>query len=105
MGKYLRTGWRDVSPELQQFIYSGLQVKGRKYAETEFKNLSELLDERGSSVLKRIESLSEDIMWSVCDVEFTHSLILWHVATEVVFYDDDHRWEVQGSPHSLKGAK
>ncbi|TYI38546.1 hypothetical protein ES332_A02G035900v1 [Gossypium tomentosum] len=92
MGKYLRTGWRDVSPELQQFIYSGLQVKGRKYAETEFKNLSELLDERGSSVLKRIESLSEDIMWSVCDVEFTHSLILWHVATEVVFYDDDHRY-------------
>ncbi|KAK8365200.1 hypothetical protein V6Z11_A02G037700 [Gossypium hirsutum] len=92
MGKYLRTGWRDVSPELQQFIYSGLQVKGRKYAETMFKNLSELLDERGSSVLKRIESFSEDIMWSVCDVEFTHSLILWHVATEVVFYDDDHRY-------------
>nr|KJB28279.1 hypothetical protein B456_005G040000 [Gossypium raimondii] len=91
MGKYIRTGWRDVTPELQQFIYSGLQEKRKKYAETEFKNLSELLHDRGSSVLKGMEGSSEDILWSVCEVEFTHSLLLWHVATEVVFHDDNHR--------------
>ncbi|TYI38545.1 hypothetical protein ES332_A02G035800v1 [Gossypium tomentosum] len=92
LGKYLHTGWKDVSPELQQFIYSSLQEKRKKYAKTEFKNLSELLDERGSSVLKGMGGSSEDILWSVCEVEFTHSLLLWHVATEVVYHDDDHRY-------------
>ncbi|MBA0647572.1 hypothetical protein Goklo_015418 [Gossypium klotzschianum] len=99
MGKYLKTGWRDVSPELQQFIYSGLQEKRKKYADTEFTNLSELLDERGSSVLKGMGELSGDIMWSVCEVEFTHSIILWHVATEVVFFDDNHRYRAVLDPY------
>ncbi|KAB2039864.1 hypothetical protein ES319_D02G040400v1 [Gossypium barbadense] len=92
MGKYLHTGWKEVSFELKQFIYSGLQEKRKKYAETEFKNLSELLDDRGSSVLKGMGGSSEDILWSVREVEFTHSLLLWHVATEVVFHDDNHRY-------------
>ncbi|KAL1111224.1 hypothetical protein V6Z11_D02G044500 [Gossypium hirsutum] len=90
MGKYLHTGWKDVSPELQQFIYS----------EIEFKNLSELLDERGSSVFKGMGGSSDDILWSVCEVEFTHSLLLWHVATEVVFHDDNYRYRaVQLEPY------
>ncbi|TYI92114.1 hypothetical protein E1A91_D02G044800v1 [Gossypium mustelinum] len=92
MGKYLHTGWKEVSFELKQFIYSGLQEKRKKYAETEFKNLSELLDDRGSSVLKGMGGSSEDNLWSVREVEFTHSLLLWHVATEVVFHDDNHRY-------------
>ncbi|KAK8308247.1 hypothetical protein V6Z11_D02G044600 [Gossypium hirsutum] len=92
MGKYLHTGWKEVSFELKQFIYSGLQEKRKKYAETEFKNLSELLDDRGSSVLKGMGGSSEDILWSVREVEFTHSLLLWHFATEVVFHDDNHRY-------------
>ncbi|MFQ6628228.1 hypothetical protein Gotur_007930 [Gossypium turneri] len=91
-GKYLQTGWKEVSSELKQFIYSGLQEKRKKYADTKFTNLSELLDERGSSVLKGMGGSSEDILWSVCEVEFTHSLLLWHVATEVVFHDDNHRY-------------
>ncbi|MFQ6628229.1 hypothetical protein Gotur_007930, partial [Gossypium turneri] len=100
MGKYLHTGWKDVSPELKQFIYSGLQEKRKKYAETEFKNLSDLLDERGSSVLEGMGGSSKDILWSVCEVEFTHSLLLWHVATEVVFHDDNHRYRaVQLEPY------
>ncbi|KAH1096278.1 hypothetical protein J1N35_013199 [Gossypium stocksii] len=99
MGKYLRTRWRDVSPELQQFIYSGLQEKRKKYAETEFKNLSQLLDERGSSVPKGMGDEDGDILWSICGVEFTHSLILWHVATEVVFYDDNHRYRAVLDPY------
>ncbi|TYI92112.1 hypothetical protein E1A91_D02G044600v1 [Gossypium mustelinum] len=100
MGKYLHTGWKDVSPELQQFIYSGLQEKQKKNAEIEFKNLSELLDERGSSVFKGMGGSSDDILWSVCEVEFTHSLLLWHVATEVVFHDDNYRYRaVQLEPY------
>ncbi|MFQ6628234.1 hypothetical protein Gotur_007932 [Gossypium turneri] len=99
MRKHIRTGWRDVTPELQQFIYSGLQEKRKKYADTNFTNLSELLDERGSSVLNGIGELSGDIMWSVCEVEFTHSVILWHVATEVVFHDDNHRYRAVLDPY------
>nr|KJB28277.1 hypothetical protein B456_005G039800 [Gossypium raimondii] len=71
-GKYLQTGWKEVK--------------------TDFKNLSELLDDRGSSVLKGMGGSFEDILWSVCEVEFTHSLLLWHVATEVVFHDDNHQY-------------
>ncbi|KAH1066509.1 hypothetical protein J1N35_031496 [Gossypium stocksii] len=90
--KYLHTSWKDVDLELQKIIYSHFQEKRRKYKEKsfEYKELLELLDERGRIPLLH-NNVDDDLGWSVSDVEFTHSLLLWHIATDVV-YNDDHHW-------------
>ncbi|PPR97693.1 hypothetical protein GOBAR_AA22992 [Gossypium barbadense] len=64
--KYLHTSWKD------------------------YKELLELLDERGRIPLLQ-NNVDDDLGWSVSDVEITHSLLLWHIATDVV-YNDDHHW-------------
>ncbi|KAB2081436.1 hypothetical protein ES319_A05G132200v1 [Gossypium barbadense] len=90
--KYLHTSWKDVDLELQQIIYSHFQKKRKKYKEKnfEYKELLELLDERGRIPLLQ-NNVDDDLGWSVSDVEITHSLLLWHIATDVV-YNDDHHW-------------
>ncbi|KAK8678804.1 hypothetical protein V6N13_144286 [Hibiscus sabdariffa] len=67
-----------------------------KYLQTTWKEfkytvLSELLNERGLKVLEHAE-IDQDFGWSVSKVEFTHSLLLWHIATEVVYNDDHQRF-------------
>ncbi|MBA0691073.1 hypothetical protein Goari_008721, partial [Gossypium aridum] len=90
--KYLHTGWKDVDLELQKIIYTHFKEKRRKYKEKQFeyKELLELLEERGRIPLIQ-NNVDADLGWSVSDVEFTHSLLLWHIATDVV-YNDDHHW-------------
>ncbi|TYH70743.1 hypothetical protein ES332_D05G137500v1 [Gossypium tomentosum] len=90
--KYLHTSWKDVDLELQKIIYTHFKEKRRKYKEKQFeyKELLELLEERGRIPLIQ-NNVDADLGWSVSDVEFTHSLLLWHIATDVV-YNDDHHW-------------
>ncbi|MBA0658572.1 hypothetical protein Goklo_010769 [Gossypium klotzschianum] len=90
--KYLHTSWKDVDLELQKIIYTHFKEKRRKYKEKQFeyKELLELLEERGRIPLIQ-NNIDADLGWSVSDVEFTHSLLLWHIATDVV-YNDDHHW-------------
>ncbi|MBA0745383.1 hypothetical protein Gogos_007960 [Gossypium gossypioides] len=90
--KYLHTSWKDVDLELQTIIYTHFKEKRRKYKEKQFeyKELLELLEERGRIPLLQ-NRVDADLGWSVSDVEFTHSLLLWHIATDVV-YNDDHHW-------------
>ncbi|XP_022714548.1 uncharacterized protein LOC111274182 [Durio zibethinus] len=87
--KYFRTSWMDVNPDLQEIIYSHLIEKQRKYKEEnfDFEVLTKLLDERGYSALK---GKTDDIIWSVSDAEFTHGVLLWHIATDLVYHDDHH---------------
>ncbi|XVF27052.1 hypothetical protein REPUB_Repub14bG0073200 [Reevesia pubescens] len=91
--KYFHTNWKDVNPDLKDIIYSHLLEKRKKYKQKNFsfKYLSELLDERGSNVLKEKGS-APDFGWTVSEVEFSHSLLLWHIATELVFHDDHQRF-------------
>ncbi|GMI82053.1 hypothetical protein HRI_001874600 [Hibiscus trionum] len=92
-GKYLQTSWKGVSVDLKEIIYDHLHEKRREYKKSGFQytTLSELLDKRGSDVLKPA-GLEEDCGWSVSQVEFTHSLLLWHIATEVVYKNDHQRF-------------
>ncbi|XWS18817.1 hypothetical protein CRYUN_Cryun32bG0077600 [Craigia yunnanensis] len=87
--KYFYTSWKDVNPELKGIIYSHLQEKRRKYekANFSFEYLSELLDERGYNVIEENRH-APDIGYSVSEPEFTHSLLLWHIATDLVMHDD-----------------
>ncbi|XVE88626.1 hypothetical protein DITRI_Ditri19aG0084800 [Diplodiscus trichospermus] len=92
--KYFHTSWNEVNPDLKEKIYSHLLEKRKTYQEklesesernSPFKVLSDILDERGFNVLKDYE---KDIGWSVYEAEFTHSLLLWHIATDLVMHDD-----------------
>ncbi|XP_022714547.1 uncharacterized protein LOC111274181 [Durio zibethinus] len=99
--KYFRTSWEDVNPDLQNFIYSRLLQKRQKYRENgfDFKYLSELLDERGYNVLAEHNKLP-DTYWSVSEAEFTHSVLLWHIATDIVYSDDHHSFRAGNlGPH------
>ncbi|XWS12144.1 hypothetical protein CRYUN_Cryun37aG0064700 [Craigia yunnanensis] len=102
--KYFHTSWKDVTPDLKDIIYSHLQAKRKKYKANHFtfKYLSDLLDERGLNLLKEIDKpATRDLGWSVSDAEFTHSLLLWHIATDLVFQDDHQRFRAGNlGPHS-----
>ncbi|XWS16165.1 hypothetical protein CRYUN_Cryun34aG0061800 [Craigia yunnanensis] len=94
LGKSSHTSLKDVNPDLKKSIYFHLLEKRYKYEDSNFsfKCLSELLDDRGYNALKDTEYL-HDFAWTVSEVEFTHSLLLWHIATDLVFYDDDQSFQ------------
>ncbi|XWS12145.1 hypothetical protein CRYUN_Cryun37aG0064800 [Craigia yunnanensis] len=99
--KYFHTSWKDVNLDLKVIIYSHLLEKRKKYHDTGFYSLclSDLLDERGSNVLKE-RGVTADLGWSVSGAEFTHSLLLWHIATNLVFKDDHQRYRAGNlGPH------
>ncbi|XP_022751551.1 uncharacterized protein LOC111300155 [Durio zibethinus] len=92
VGKYRHTTWKDVSLDLKSFIYTHLLEKWNKYKQKgfDFKYMLQLLNERGHEVLVE-KGLEEDFGWSIGGVEFTHSLLVWHVATDLTFRDDHHK--------------
>ncbi|KAK3220314.1 hypothetical protein Dsin_014284 [Dipteronia sinensis] len=47
----------------------------------------ELLAQRGDYVLEKWKLLDE-FSWCTVDVEFDHSLLLWHIATSICYYND-----------------
>ena len=55
------------------------------------RDLKKLLKHRGDYVItKKGDSISRKLGWSVVDVEFDHSILLWHIATDLFsYYDDD----------------
>ncbi|XVF27088.1 hypothetical protein REPUB_Repub14bG0076400 [Reevesia pubescens] len=89
--------WIDVDLELKVFIYSYLKEKRKKYKvlEFDFKSFSYLLNEGAYELLKG-KNLEGEVGWSLKDLEFTHSLLLWHIATDVLYYDQRRRYP-QGS--------
>ncbi|XP_031247732.1 uncharacterized protein LOC116105441 [Pistacia vera] len=49
---------------------------------------------RGDNVLNRSERL-KDFLWTIHNVEFDHSLIIWHIATDISYYNDFGRGELK----------
>ncbi|XVE78633.1 hypothetical protein DITRI_Ditri13aG0161900 [Diplodiscus trichospermus] len=96
--KYFHTSWKDVIPGLKEIIYSHLLEKRKKYEEAEFSfdGLSGILDDSGYKVLLQKGYVKDfdwsDINWSVFEVEFTHRLLIWHIATDLVLYDDHRKY-------------
>ncbi|XVE88608.1 hypothetical protein DITRI_Ditri19aG0083000 [Diplodiscus trichospermus] len=87
-------GWFDIDLELKDFIYSYLKEKRKQYAEKmkfDFKSLPGLLNEGAYEFLKTIK-LQDEVGWSLKDLEFTHSLLLWHIATDILYYDQRRRY-------------
>ncbi|XP_034679994.1 uncharacterized protein LOC117910048 [Vitis riparia] len=52
------------------------------------RDLRSLLKHRGDYVITK-RGFIETLGWSIVDVEFDHSILLWHVATDLCSYSDD----------------
>ncbi|XVE78634.1 hypothetical protein DITRI_Ditri13aG0162000 [Diplodiscus trichospermus] len=82
---YFHTSSKDVNHDLKEIIYSHLLEKRKKYQD------NGILNERGRTVLYEKRYLA-DTDWSISEVEFTHSLLLWHIATDLALYDDRRKF-------------
>ncbi|OMO70662.1 hypothetical protein CCACVL1_18718 [Corchorus capsularis] len=85
--------WINVDLELKDFIFGYLKEKRRQYKEKqfEFKSLTYLINAGAYELLRR-KQIHEEVGWSLKDLEFTHSLILWHIATDILYYDQKRRY-------------
>ncbi|XP_022714549.1 uncharacterized protein LOC111274183 [Durio zibethinus] len=86
--------WMDVDLELKNFIYLNLKEKRTQYEKKEFdfKSLPSLLNEGAYELVLNRRELHEKVGWSLKDLEFTHSLLLWHIATDILYYDQRRRY-------------
>ncbi|KAK6264301.1 hypothetical protein SCA6_019735 [Theobroma cacao] len=91
----VRPTWALVDPGLKELILSRLQKKRKKYDNGKFKFscLSNLVQKGASDVLKdKGIEIYEELHWSLTKVEFTHSLLLWHIATDILFHYHKRRY-------------
>ena len=84
--RYWYMTWEKVD-DMEEPIYSFLLEMTNDVR----RDLKKLLKHRGDYVItKKGDSISRKLGWSVVDVEFDHSILLWHIATDLFsYYDDD----------------
>ncbi|OMO79387.1 hypothetical protein CCACVL1_13706 [Corchorus capsularis] len=94
LAKYLYITWQDVDTKLKELIFQQLKKKSETIQGDDFKvNLCRtLLSHRGDNALKEMKC-DEQFEWSTVGVEFDHSLLLWHIATEICYYEDTKRFK------------
>ncbi|KAL9398037.1 hypothetical protein Peur_006998 [Populus x canadensis] len=79
----------DVDEVLKELIFEQAKDKRSRYDPDtiDFLTLLKLLEERGNNALQRYDCFDK-LGWSVTHVEFSRSLLIWHVATLVCYIDD-----------------
>ncbi|KAJ6970898.1 hypothetical protein NC653_035238 [Populus alba x Populus x berolinensis] len=87
MMRQMHVNRKDLSVGLQGLIFEHLRKKAQKIKE-DFnvfdKNLrSKIIGQRGDGVLER-----EDYKWCTTEVEFSRSILVWHLATEICYLGD-----------------
>ncbi|KAJ6912286.1 hypothetical protein NC651_014854 [Populus alba x Populus x berolinensis] len=99
--KHFMRKWKIPSPvsinkDLKALIFQQVMDKRSRYERlrydpdtSDFLILLELLEERGYNALK--SKCCHKLGWSVTDVEFSHSLLTWHIATHVCYIDDSRK--------------
>ncbi|XP_073265999.1 uncharacterized protein [Populus alba] len=97
--KYFPGTWNfhsreDVDKDLKELIFKQVKDKSRSRYDPDtnddFPVLLKLLEERGCSVLQS-KGCFRELGWSVTRVEFSHSLLTWHIATHVCYIDDSKK--------------
>ncbi|KAH7565571.1 hypothetical protein JRO89_XS09G0229000 [Xanthoceras sorbifolium] len=88
--KYLYLTWEDVNVDVKNTIYRQLlnksnEIKGDRFS---VESCKKILAHRGDNVLEKRNGLLDQFRWSISDVEFDHSLLLWHIATDLCYYSD-----------------
>ncbi|QHO06820.1 uncharacterized protein DS421_14g458120 [Arachis hypogaea] len=83
MELYRQRTWEDADADLKQFIFKHLTQKQELYKEQGFDYtfLKKLLSYKGDNASISIKNIG----WSV-EVEFGHSLLIWHIATDICYH-------------------
>jgi len=82
---------KDMNGGLQDFIFGHLQKNSLKIKE-DFNFIDKnfrrkIIGQRGDGVLER-EGLLQDLKWSTTEMEFSRSILVWHLATEICYCVD-----------------
>ncbi|XP_031284295.1 uncharacterized protein LOC116143019 [Pistacia vera] len=87
--KYQYLTWEDVNVDLQEMIFEKVRENSKKIEGGLFniKLCKELLAQRGDYALRQ-NSCFNEFGWSTIEVEFDHSILLWHIATDILYYVD-----------------
>ncbi|KAK1575976.1 hypothetical protein Q3G72_009831 [Acer saccharum] len=88
--KYQCLSWKDLNMDLEEMIFRQLVEKSYEFKEDRFniESCRILLAKRGDYVLEKRNGLYDQFCWSTTKVEFDHSLLLWHIATDLCYYSD-----------------
>jgi hypothetical protein len=80
-----------MNVDLQRFIFKHLQKKAENMKEDfsliDKNRRSKITGQRGDGVLER-EGLLQNYMWCTTEVEFSRSILVWHLATEICYLGD-----------------
>uniref|UniRef100_A0A2K1XLL1 DUF4220 domain-containing protein n=1 Tax=Populus trichocarpa TaxID=3694 RepID=A0A2K1XLL1_POPTR len=91
MMRQMNVNRKDMNGGLQDFIFGHLQknsLKIKEYFNFIDKNFRiKIIGQRGDGVLER-EGLLQDLKWSTTEVEFSRSILVWHLATEICYCVD-----------------
>ncbi|VVA29810.1 PREDICTED: unnamed product [Prunus dulcis] len=91
--KYCYSTLEDVPIKMKQFIFEQLKV-----ARSE-SHVSQVLSWRGDQVLKKTNCV-EKLNWSLVEVPFDQSILLWHIATDLCYYTDLEKYQEIPTPDS-----
>ncbi|KAK3220347.1 hypothetical protein Dsin_014317 [Dipteronia sinensis] len=88
--KYQCLSWKDVNMDLEEMIFRQLIEKSNEIKDDRFniESCRILLAKRGDKVLEKRYGLHDQFSWSTTKVEFDHSLLLWHIATDLCYHSD-----------------
>ncbi|KAK1576017.1 hypothetical protein Q3G72_010163 [Acer saccharum] len=85
---YQCLSWEDVDKDIEEMTFNQLKEKSNKIKDDfSIESCKILLARRGDRVLERY-GLHYQFSWSTTNVEFDHSLLLWHIATDLCYYSD-----------------
>ncbi|KAI9161339.1 hypothetical protein LWI28_016515 [Acer negundo] len=76
----------NVSADLRELIFNQLKKKGDKLIDINVSYVvlrNEFLAHRGDNALKIQQHLGDRFHWSITEVDFDQSLLIWHIATDV----------------------
>ncbi|XP_031263586.1 uncharacterized protein LOC116121780 [Pistacia vera] len=108
--------WEDVNIDLQEMIFKKIMENSKKIEGDHFniKRCKKLLAQRGDNALAnrgRIFpfpfSFLDNFRWCTIDVDFDHSLLVWHIATDICYHVDygDNGDDDNGIPVNCKMSK
>lgn len=88
--KYQYLTRKDVNEDLQNIIFNQLLQKSKDIKEDDFniESCKKLLSYRGDKVLEE-KGLIDEFRWSINDVEFDHSLLMWQIAVDLCYNRED----------------
>ncbi|KAJ4980022.1 hypothetical protein NE237_010802 [Protea cynaroides] len=85
---YFYTENKKVSKDLEFLIFQ--QLRKKSFGATDFKEAKRLCSSKGSAVLQQsgIDHLYDRLKWSIDDVDFDQSILIWHIATHLWYHSD-----------------